>query len=150
MVRGQRIADRCEMRAPIGHEAMREVCADLYLRRPVALNFIRPELLDPDDERQRIAGHFPVRPALLPESIIPIATVHNAGAWKAMQHLVMQLVPEVATVVYSLLAPHIPASAPDASWGSFPDSGTDITHPSRFPASPRPLATRVGNMAWGR
>ncbi|GGP59489.1 hypothetical protein GCM10010278_40910 [Streptomyces melanogenes] len=58
---------------------MREVCADLHLRRPVALNFIRPELLDPDDERQRIAGRFPVRPALLPESIISMATVHNAG-----------------------------------------------------------------------
>ncbi|MFJ2173838.1 hypothetical protein ACIOHE_13115 [Streptomyces sp. NPDC087851] len=140
------------MRAPIGHEAMREVWerTDLHLRRPIALNFIRPELLDSDDERQRIVGRFRVRPPLSPEPTIPIATVHNAGAWKAMQHLVIQLVPGVATAVYSLPTPQILASAPDASSDSFLDPGMDITRPFRFPASPRPPATRVGKRAWGR
>ncbi|AJE83419.1 serine/threonine protein kinase [Streptomyces albus] len=323
MARGQRIADRCAMRMPIGHRAMREVwkCTDLHLRRLVALNFIRPELHDFDDERQRIVRCFRRETAALAGVDHPhVATVHNARGWKTMQHLVMQLVPGVATVVdlvsehsplamdaagvagaqitaglsavraarlvhrgsqtaerrggaqrhledhrlqsggrarrhphtidrpvrghdapdsqaleqeggphshvdhradlyspgcllyfmpteeppstasipalvmlalrtstppalasfrhdlppdledlvlrllakhpgeqhadatsvESLLAPHIPASTPDASWGSFPDPGMDITRPSRFPASPRPLATRVDNRAWGR
>lgn len=102
MARGQRIADRCEVRAPIGHEAMREVweCTDLYLRRLVALNFTRPELLDSDDERQRLVRRFRRETAALAGVDHPhVATEHNAGEWKAMQHLVMQLVPGVATVV---------------------------------------------------
>lgn len=110
MARGQRIADRCEMRAPIGHEAMREVweCTDLHLRRPVALNFIRPGLLDSDDERQRIVRCFRRETAALAGvDHPPVATVHNGGEGKVMQHLVMQFVPGVATVV-DLVSEHGP------------------------------------------
>jgi serine/threonine protein kinase len=101
MSRGERIADRYELRAPIGHGAMGEVweCTDLRLRRPVALKFIRPELLDSDDERQRVIRRFRREAAALAGVDHPhVATVHDAGEWKAMQYLVMQLVPGVATV----------------------------------------------------
>ncbi|MFD4878360.1 serine/threonine-protein kinase [Streptomyces sp. NPDC058420] len=112
MARGQRIADRCEVRTPIGHGAMREVweCTDLHLRRLVVLNFIRPELLDSDDERQRIVRRFRREAATLAGVDHPhVATVHNAGGRKAMQHFVMQLVPGVATVV-DLVSEHGPLS----------------------------------------
>lgn len=84
MARGQRIADRCEMRAPIDHETMREVweSTDLHLRRPVAIDPIRPELLDSDAERQRLVGRFLHETAALAGvDRSHVATVHNAGGW---------------------------------------------------------------------
>lgn len=55
-----------------------------------------------------------------------------------------------ATSVQSLRAPHIRASAPDASWDSFLDPGMDTPRPFRFPTSPLPPATWVDKGAWGR
>ncbi|MGW2286102.1 hypothetical protein [Streptomyces phaeochromogenes] len=124
MARGQRIADRCEMRAPIRHEAMRAIweCTDLYLRHLAALDSIRPELLDSDDERQRLVRRFLRETAALAGVDHPqVATVHNARGWKAMQHFVMQLVPGVATVV-DLVSEHGPRVL-DATG----DAGAQIT-----------------------
>ncbi|MEU8869341.1 serine/threonine-protein kinase [Streptomyces umbrinus] len=101
MSRGERIADRYELCAPIGHGAMGEVweCTDLRLKRQVALKFIRPELLDSEDERKRVIRRFRREAAALAGVDHPhVATVHDAGEWKGMQYLVMQLVPGVATV----------------------------------------------------
>jgi serine/threonine protein kinase len=99
--RGERIADRYELLAPIGHGAMGEVweCTDLRLRRPVALKFIRPALLDSHDERQRLVRRFRREAAALAGVDHPhVATVYDAGEWKALQYLVMQLVPGMATL----------------------------------------------------
>lgn len=101
MPRGERVADRYELLAPIGHGAMGEVweCADLRLQRPVALKFIRPALLDSHDERQRVVRRFRREAAALAGVDHPhVATVYDAGEWKAMQYLVMQLVPGMATL----------------------------------------------------
>ena len=110
MSRGERIADRYELCTPIGHGAMGEVweCTDLRLKRQVALKFIRPDLLDSDDERQRVIRRFRREAAALAGVDHPhVATVHDAGEWKTMQYLVMQLVPGVATVA-DLVAEHGP------------------------------------------
>ncbi|MFE6091642.1 serine/threonine-protein kinase [Streptomyces massasporeus] len=101
MPRGERIADRYELLAPIGHGAMGEVweCTDLRLQRPVALKLIRPALLDSHDERQRVVRRFRREAAALAGVDHPhVATVYDAGEWKAMQYLVMQLVPGMATL----------------------------------------------------
>ncbi|MGQ5578970.1 serine/threonine-protein kinase [Streptomyces sp. ECR3.8] len=110
MSRGERIADRYELCTPIGHGAMSEVweCTDLRLKRKVAVKFIRPELLGSGDERQRVIRRFRREAAALAGFDHPhVATVHDAGEWKAMQYLVMQLVPGVATVA-DLVAEHGP------------------------------------------
>jgi serine/threonine protein kinase len=110
MSRGERIADRYELCTPIGHGAMGEVweCTDLRLKRQVALKFIRPELLGSGDERQRVVRRFQREAAALAGVDHPhVATVHDAGEWKAVQYLVMQLVSGVATVA-DLVAEHGP------------------------------------------
>ncbi|MEV7014200.1 serine/threonine-protein kinase [Streptomyces sp. NPDC093991] len=117
MSRGERIADRYELLAPIGHGAMGEVweCTDLRLRRPAALKFIRPALLDSHDERQRVVRRFRREAAALAGVDHPhVATVYDAGEWKAMQYLVMQLVPGVATLA-DLVSEHGPLTADAAA-----------------------------------
>ncbi|MBQ0985870.1 serine/threonine protein kinase [Streptomyces sp. F63] len=108
MSHGERIADRYELCTPIGHGAMGEGwdSTDLRLKRQVALKFIRTEILGADDERQRVIQRFR-REAAAPARVYhpQVATVHDAGEWKAMQYLVMQLAPGMATV-----AEHVPLS----------------------------------------
>lgn len=101
MPQGERIADRYELRAPIGHGAMGEVweSVDLRLKRTVALKFIRPNLLESDDERQRTVRRFRREAAAIAGVDHPnVAAVHDAGEWKTLQYLVMQLVPGMATL----------------------------------------------------
>ncbi|WP_416978806.1 protein kinase domain-containing protein [Streptomyces sp. T028] len=90
-------------------------CTDLRLKRQVALKFIRPELLGSDDERQRVIRRFRREAAALAGVDHPhVATVHDAGEWKATQYLVMQLVPGVATVA-DLVAEHGPLTVKAAA-----------------------------------
>ena len=110
MPRGERIADRYELRAPIGHGAMGQVweSVDLRLNRPVALKLIRPDFLESDDERQRAVRRFRREAAALAGVDHPnVAAVHDAGEWKTLQYLVMQFVPGMATLA-DLVAEHGP------------------------------------------
>ncbi|WP_175541602.1 serine/threonine-protein kinase [Streptomyces aidingensis] len=86
---------------PIGRGTMGEVWegVDLRLERPVAVKFIRPELLDTEDERRRVIRRFRREAAALAGVDHPhVATVHDAGEWGMSQYLVMQLVPGMATL----------------------------------------------------
>lgn len=147
MARGQRIADRCEMRASISHEATHEVweCTDLHLRRPVAPNFLRLELLDSDDERQRIVRRFRRETAALTGVDHPhVATVHNAGEGKAMQHLLMQLVPGVAIVV-DLVSEHGPLAVnATGAAGAQITAGLSAVHAARLVHREAQTAERHG------
>ncbi|MGI5357457.1 serine/threonine-protein kinase [Streptomyces sp. CA-252508] len=131
MSRGERIANRYELCTPIGHGTMGEVweCTDLRLKRKVAVKFIRPELLGSGDERQRVIRRFRREAAALAGVDHPhIATVHDAGEWKAMQYLVMQLVPGVATMA-DLVAEHGPLTVKaTAAAGSQIAAGLSAVH----------------------
>jgi hypothetical protein len=140
MSRGERIADRYELCTPIGHGAMGEVweCTDLRLKRQVALKFIRPELLGSGDERQRFIRRFRREAAALAGVDHPhVATVHDAGEWKTMQYLVMQLVPGVATVA-DLVAEHGPlAVEATAAAGAQIVAGLSAVHAAGLVQLPR-------------
>ncbi|NNJ03498.1 serine/threonine protein kinase [Streptomyces sp. PKU-MA01144] len=117
MPRSERIADRYELRAPIGRGAMGEVweSVDLRLKRTVALKFIHPDFLESDDEWQRAVRRFRREAAALAGVDHPnVAAVHDAGEWKTLQYLVMQLVPGTATLA-DLVAEHGPLTVEDAS-----------------------------------
>ncbi|MEU5926211.1 serine/threonine-protein kinase [Streptomyces antimycoticus] len=135
MSRGKRIADRYELRTPIGHGAMGEVweSTDLRLNRPVAVKFIRPDLLDSEDGRRRLVRRFRREAAALAGIDHPnVASVHDASEWEGLPYLVMQLVPGMATLadVVEERGPFTVTEA--AAAGAQIAAGLSATHAARL------------------
>jgi serine/threonine protein kinase len=130
-----RIADRYELRIPIGRGAMGEVWegTDLRLERPVAVKFIRPEFLDDEEERRRAVRRFRREAAALAGVDHPnVASVHDASERDGVHYLVMQLVPGMATLA-DVVAECGPFTVPGtASAGAQIAAGLSAAHAARL------------------
>ncbi|MFF2944152.1 serine/threonine-protein kinase [Streptomyces niveus] len=135
MSRGKRIADRYELRTPIGHGAMGEVweSTDLRLQRPVAVKFVRPDLLDCEDGRRRVVRRFRREASALAGIDHPnVASVHDASEWEGLPYLVMQLVPGMATLA-DIVEERGPFTVTEAAAsGAQIAAGLSATHAARL------------------